>query len=64
MNDNATDTDCIGRMCDPPCGVADQCATEAATMISAIDSEPREHNNRDRLGHITPETTRRCSNSH
>jgi hypothetical protein len=43
LPDNATNTNRIGRMYDAPCGVADQCV--------AIDSEPREHDNRDRLGH-------------
>ena len=43
-----------------PCSVADQCTAKAAALIRAINSEPREYNNRDWLGHIAPETPRRC----
>src|ERR1035437_10588233 len=64
MHDNATDTDRIGGMYDAPCGVADQRAAEATALISAIDSEPREHNDGDWVGHIAPETSRSCSDIH
>jgi hypothetical protein len=34
---------------------------EAAALISAIDSETREHNNWDWVGHISSEMSRSCS---
>ena len=62
VHDNTTDADRFGGIYHAPCGVADQHAAKAAALISAINSEPREYNNRDWVGHITPETPQRCSN--
>ena len=64
MDNDASDTDRIGGMHDAPCGVSNHRAAEALALISAIDSEPREDNNRDWVGHIAPETTRSCSDVH
>ena len=64
MDNDTSDTDRIGGMHDAPCGVSNHGAAKALALISAIDSEPREHNNRDWVGHIAPETTGSCSDVH
>jgi hypothetical protein len=65
VHDNATDPDCIGRMHDAPCGVADRCAAEAATRISAINGERREHHNRGSArAYCAAGASRRCDNSY
>ena len=64
MDNDASDTDRIGGMHDAPCGVSNHRAAETLALISAIDCEPREHNNGDWVGHIAPEATRSCSDIH
>jgi hypothetical protein len=55
VDHDASDADRIGGMHDAPCGVSNHRASEALALISEIDSEPREHNNRDWVGHTAPE---------
>jgi len=64
VDNDASDTNRIGGMRDALCGVSNHRAAEALALISEIDSEPREHNNRDWVGHIAAETTRSCSDVH
>src|SRR6478736_3095364 len=64
MDNDAAEADRIGGMRDALCGVSNHRAAEALALISEIDSEPREHNNRDWVGHIAAETTRSCSDVH
>src|SRR5260370_40630336 len=64
MDNDASDTDRIGGMHDALCGVSNHRAAQALALISAIDSEPREHNNGYWVRHVAPETTRSCSDIH
>ena len=54
LNDDPPDADRVGRLLNPQGAVAKKRSAEAPALLRAVDGQPAEHDNRDRLRHVAP----------
>ena len=64
MNDQATDTDNVGRLDNPISCITNQSSSYPLALKRLVNCQPAKYNNRDGIGHVAAKSARRFSYSY
>ena len=60
MNQHASNADGLGRMDHAPRRILEESSTQSTALVITRDGQARQHDNRNRIGHVASEPSGRC----